>query len=211
MKAYLSSTLHVIGQTILMPCLIVLIALIIVALWQVGDILVETFKERKKMKEDVPKLLRKIHHGGKEHIRETIEGSMLLNRQKQALFELIDSKDMARPSLEALAERLLATEQEKYEKTISITDLVAKLGPMFGLLGTLIPLGPGIVALGKGDTATLASSIGIAFDTTIAGMLGASIALVISSIRKRWYNGYMFSLESIMECILEEVAPDVRK
>lgn len=48
MKAYLSSTLHVIGQTILMPCLIVLIALIIVALWQVGDILVETFKERKK-------------------------------------------------------------------------------------------------------------------------------------------------------------------
>lgn len=57
MKAYLSSTLHVIGQTILMPCLIVLIALIIVALWQVGDILVETFKERKKMKEDVPKLL----------------------------------------------------------------------------------------------------------------------------------------------------------
>ena len=73
MKAYLSSTLHVIGQTILMPCLIVLIALIIVALWQVGDILVETFKERKKMKEDVPKLLRKIHHGGKEHIRETIE------------------------------------------------------------------------------------------------------------------------------------------
>ncbi len=57
MKAYLSSTLHVIGQTILMPCLIVLIALIIVALWQVGDILVETFKERKKNERGCAKTL----------------------------------------------------------------------------------------------------------------------------------------------------------
>lgn len=36
---------------------------------------------------------------------------------------------------------------------------VAKLGPMFGLLGTLIPLGPGIVALGRSDTAALSQSM----------------------------------------------------
>lgn len=206
MRVILSTVMHTIGQTVMIPCLIILILLIIVALWQVGDILVETIIERKKMKEDVPQLLKDIHNSSNDEIRVIIEKSMLLTRQKIAIYELIDSSDMSRPSLEALAERLLATEQEKYEKAVEITDLVAKLGPMFGLLGTLIPLGPGIIALGQGDTKTLSESIGVAFDTTIAGMLAASIALVISSIRKRWYNGYMVSLESIMECILEEVA-----
>ena len=37
--------------------------------------------------------------------------------------------------------------------------MIAKLGPMFGLLGPLIPLGPGIVALGQGDTVTLSEYI----------------------------------------------------
>ena len=211
MRAILSTVMHTIGQTVMIPCLIILILLIIVALWQVGDILVETITERKKMKEDVPQLLKDIHNSSNDEIRVIIEKSMLLTRQKIAIYEFIDSSDMSRPSLEALAERLLATEQEKYEKAVEITDLVAKLGPMFGLLGTLIPLGPGIIALGQGDTKTLSESIGVAFDTTIAGMLAASIALVISSIRKRWYNGYMVSLESIMECILEEVAPNDAK
>ena len=62
--------------------------------------------------------------------------------------------------------------------------MIAKLGPMFGLLGTLIPLGPGIVALGQGDTATLAGSLGVAFDTTIVGVISAAVACVISNVRR---------------------------
>lgn len=59
--------------------------------------------------------------------------------------------------------------------------MIAKLGPMFGLLGTLIPLGPGIVALGQGDTVTLSESMNVAFDTTIAGVISAAVASVIST------------------------------
>ena len=94
-------------------------------------------------------------------------------------------------------------------RTTSITDMIAKLGPMFGLLGTLIPLGPGIVALGQGDTVTLSESMNVAFDTTIAGVISAAVASVISHIRKRWYNDDMVSLETLMEAVLEEVTSDV--
>ena len=79
----------------------------------------------------------------------------------------------------------------------------AKIGPMLGLLGTLIPLGPGIIALGQGDTITLSSSLLTAFDTTIMGLIAAAIAIVISTIRTRWYTDYMSILETLMECILE--------
>ena len=75
---------------------------------------------------------------------------------------------------------------------------------MFGLMGTLIPLGPGLIALGQGDTKTLSSSLLIAFDTTVAGLISAAVSYIISSVRNRWYEEYMVNLETVMECILEE-------
>jgi biopolymer transport protein ExbB/TolQ len=77
---------------------------------------------------------------------------------------------------------------------------------MFGLMGTLIPLGPGLIALAQGDTKTLSDSLLIAFDTTVAGLISAAISFVISGIRKGWYEQYMTGLETIMETILEEQA-----
>lgn len=74
---------------------------------------------------------------------------------------------------------------------------------MLGLMGTLIPLGPGIIALGQGDTYTLSTSLLMAFDTTVAGLACAAAALIISTIRKRWYRNYMSMLETLMECTLE--------
>lgn len=70
-------------------------------------------------------------------------------------------------------------------------------------MGTLIPLGPGIIALGRGDTLTLSNSLMIAFDTTIAGLACAAVAVLVSTIRKHWYNNYMSVLETLMECVLE--------
>lgn len=46
-----------------------------------------------------------------------------------------------------------------------------QLGPILGLLGTLIPLGLGLAALGSGDIVTLAEALTVAFDTTVTGWL----------------------------------------
>ena len=104
---------------------------------------------------------------------------------------------------EALAVRLLEEEQARFDRRVMITDLISKLGPMFGLLGTLIPLGPGIIALGQGDTYTLSTSLLTAFDTTIVGLISAAVAMLISTVRKGWYGNYMSILEALTECVLE--------
>ncbi|WP_324825706.1 MotA/TolQ/ExbB proton channel family protein [Sinanaerobacter sp. ZZT-01] len=208
MKFNLSEALHIIGQVMMKPCLIILLLLMVIAIWQLGDMLVELLVERRKLKKNhIPQLLEKIHEGN-ENLDTVIEESGLTSRQKNLLCTLLHAKHLPKVSLIALAQRLLATEEEQYEKTTAITDLIIRLGPMFGLLGTLIPLGPGIVALGNGDTAALSKSLGVAFDTTIAGMIAAGIACVISNLRKRWYNSDMVTLESVMECVLEEVTVD---
>jgi len=83
-----------------------------------------------------------------------------------------------------------------------VTDLVARIAPMFGLMGTLIPLGPGLIALGQGDTKTLSDSLMIAFDTTIAGLVSGAVSYFISGVRKGWYEQYMSWTQTIMETIL---------
>ena len=178
----LSEVLHTIAQALLIPCLIILLILMAGAVWQIGDIVVEFIAERRKHKCDVPQLLRDVHTAGADGLAELIENSGLLRRQKKALLELAESRNLPKDTLTALAERLL---------------------------GTLIPLGPGIVALGQGDTVTLSESMNVAFDTTIAGVISAAVASVISHIRKRWYNDDMVSLETLMEAVLEEVTTDV--
>jgi biopolymer transport protein ExbB/TolQ len=124
-------------------------------------------------------------------------------RQKEALIELTRHPSFDEEMLGSLADNIIEHEQSHYNKVLSFTNLVSKLAPMTGLLGTLIPLGPGIIALGQGDTYTLSESMLTAFDTTIAGLLAAAVCLIIHTIRTHWYASYMSDLETLVDCVAD--------
>jgi len=67
-------------------------------------------------------------------------------------------------------------------------DLLARIPPMLGLMATIIPLGPGLAALGKGDPAQLASAVTVAFDATVLGLVAGIGGLVVGKLRRRWYE-----------------------
>lgn len=201
MGEYFKEALRAIANTLEIPVIIILLLLIILTVVQVGIIISEYFNERKTLTAKIPELLDEMQD--KNNLEKTIENSGILRRQKDALLELTKHKEFSDNTLDALAMRQLEEEQAFYTKRIKSSDLIARLGPMLGLLGTLIPLGPGIVALSRGDVTTLSMSLSTAFDTTIAGLACASFAYVISSIRKTWYGNYMSMLEALMEGVLE--------
>ena len=198
----LGKVLHSMTSVLQIPVVIILILFIAAILVAVGWIISEYMNEHKHMQVQLPKLLDEIR-AGEQPIEEIIETSGLLKTQKEALTEITKHSDFNDLMLESLAANLLEREQERYDAKLKPTDLLSKLGPMFGLLGTLIPLGPGIIALGQGDTMTLSQSLMTAFDTTIAGLIVAAIAIVISTIRRGWYNNYMSVLETVMDCVVE--------
>jgi biopolymer transport protein ExbB/TolQ len=204
----LSNALRAIASALKTPVVAVLLLLMAAAVFLLGSLVVEIFTERLRLKVKLPALADKLRGGG--NIRDTIEFSGLLKRQKAALLEVTNHPLLTPNDREALAVRLVYAEREHYEGIVRISDLIARLGPMFGLLGTLIPLGPGIIALGRGDTFTLSQSLLVAFDTTIAGLISAAVAFVISAVRKKWYGSYMAGLEMIMEIVLgvEDGRPD---
>ncbi len=71
---------------------------------------------------------------------------------------------------------------------IERTDILTRVSPMLGLMGTLIPLGPGLAGLGQGDLSILTNSVTIAFDTTVLGLLAAIIGFILGRLRRRWYD-----------------------
>lgn len=200
-----NSILRAVSSGLETPVVVILILLIILTVIILGTLIGEFLSERRKLKVSMPQLVDSIREG-EQDICETVSSSGLLKRQKQLILEITKHSSLTAMQRESLAANLVTKEQSYYNRKVKITDLIAKLGPMFGLLGTLIPLGPGIIALGQGDTVTLSKSLLTAFDTTVAGLVCAAVALVISVIRKRWYSEYMADTETIIECILEEEA-----
>lgn len=74
-------------------------------------------------------------------------------------------------------------------------DLLARIPPMLGLMATIIPLGPGLAALGKGDPAQLASAVTVAFDATVLGLVAGIAGLIIGKLRRRWYEEALEAME----------------
>ncbi|MDO4564185.1 MAG: MotA/TolQ/ExbB proton channel family protein [Clostridia bacterium] len=199
---FLTDVMRTIAEAMRYPVIIILILMFACVVVFIGWLIAEYFTERRHLNVKLPQLLDRLKEGY-DPIEVCIEESGLLKRQKAALFELTMHPNFTPDMREALAIRLITEEQVRYDKIVRFSDLIVKLGPVFGLLGTLIPLGPGIIALGQGDTALLSSSMLIAFDTTIIGLICSGLALMISSIRKSWYRNYMSLLETVMEVVLE--------
>jgi biopolymer transport protein ExbB/TolQ len=202
----LKETMHAISSGILLPTIAILLLLVAFMAVELGGLLVEAITERRKMKINVPALLDVFQEKDTEEIANEIANSHMFQRHKVALNELIKHSDLPPASHQALARQLLAGEELHYIRITNRTDLVARLGPMLGLMATLIPLGPGLIALGQGDTKTLADSLLTAFDATVTGLAAAAIAFAISRLRKRWYEDYLSSLEALMEGLLEVFA-----
>lgn len=140
-----------------------------------------------------------------DNIKNIVNNASIEKSQKIVLCEIADSKSLGKKSREALARKLIGEEEDKIEKDLQRTDIVTRIGPTVGLMGTLIPMGPGLAALGSGDVTTLAAAIIVAFDTTVIGIGAGAVAYFASKIRRRWYEQYLSNLDALSDAILDRL------
>ncbi|MCX7704586.1 MAG: MotA/TolQ/ExbB proton channel family protein [Planctomycetota bacterium] len=96
-------------------------------------------------------------------------------------------------------EKQLDDAQLAMESAVSRLSLGIRLGPMLGLAGTLIPLGPALVAMAEGNIAALSQNLVIAFTTTVVGLFIGGVSYVMYLIRQRWYAQDLNDLEFIIK------------
>ena len=195
--------LRAVSAGLQIPTIVILLILVALTVVLLGSLVVEYFTERKQLSGSIPELIDALQGKDARELAAVIKNSGLLQRQKAALLELVQRENLPLDTRIALAKKLLLDEEKHYVGRVRVSDLISKIAPMFGLMGTLIPLAPGLIALGQGDTKTLSDSLLIAFDTTVAGLISAALSLFISSVRKSWYAGYSSSLEAVMDAVLD--------
>ena len=101
-------------------------------------------------------------------------------------------------------EHLLSDFQVDIQKQLSRYRALIKFGPMLGLMGTLIPMGPALVGLASGDIVTMAYNMQVAFATTVVGMAVAAIGLVTLQMNKRFYARSFNDLDFVFRKITEQ-------
>lgn len=200
-----NGALHSITQILLTPVMIVLTIFFIYALINLGVLLAEYYRRRKTkfdIKNFISQLLSLKGQNPDEMIK-VIEAGEIPNSQKDVLITMVKSSNMSPAYRESLAIKMVEDESIWASKKLERTDIIAKIAPAIGLMGTLIPLGPGLTALGAGDIQSLSQHLLIAFDAAVLGMASAAIAFVTSKIRRRWYEEEISNLETMVDTMLE--------
>lgn len=64
--------------------------------------------------------------------------------------------------------------------------IVSRTAPMLGLIATMIPMGPALLALGNNDAGAVGRNMVAAFSAVILALLAASICYFILTVRRRW-------------------------
>ncbi len=201
-----TSGLNMISQSLQIPVIIFLIIFAIFAVITLGGLVSEYTSRRKVPIESLEKIIYSISNANSlEEIKNIIKNAKIYESQKVILIKILRANTLSNDARHTLAKKLIESEENKFAKKLERTDIVTKIGPTLGLMGTLIPMGPGLAALGAGDVNTLASAIIVAFDTTVVGIGSGAVAYFVSKIRRRWYEEYLSDLDALADTILDKL------
>ncbi|MBQ2832218.1 MotA/TolQ/ExbB proton channel family protein [Methanobrevibacter sp.] len=201
---FLTGSLDVISQSLTIPVLVILLVIVVITIISLGGIISEYTSRRKVPVGTIRDLIYEINSAeSQEKLKSVISSANIPKAQKKVLTEIASSENLGDSSREALARKLFEHEEEKTESALQKTDIITRIGPTLGLMGTLIPMGPGLAALGAGDINTLANSLTVAFNTTIVGIGSGALCYVIGKIRSGWYDRYLSDLDALIDAVLD--------
>ncbi|WP_075555720.1 MotA/TolQ/ExbB proton channel family protein [Parabacteroides timonensis] len=193
----ISNALFWISNGLLVPVVVLLLLFFVRAILMVGGFFGE-FWQKTHLQQQVNGMLEEMTPDTAEELYKQLPENKNIPLLR-CLEKLYGHKENA-----AYCERLLANYEVEAEKELGRSRTFIKLGPMLGLMGTLIPMGPALVGLSTGDIASMAYNMQVAFATTVVGMVIAAIGVVTLQIKQRWYARDMNDLEYIYKNLRNE-------
>ncbi len=195
-------TMFMISNTLLYPVVLILLGLIAWSFVSTGQFISEyTSRNRdaKKLKAGCRDARVKIENGDLNGAAAVLTDSGSNDLLKKFIKEI--SEILGAENFPVEAEKLLQDYELKIADELTHVRLVARVGPMLGLMGTLIPMGPALMGLSSGNIQQLAANLVIAFSTTVLGLLAGGVAYSILLIKKKWYTQDLSDMEYVVEVL----------
>lgn len=192
---YISDILYWISTGLLVPVIVLLIFFFLRSLLLIGSF----FGQYLAIRRTASLISTEVDSLNKENVQSLAER---LPKKNPSLVVTYMNRLLAADSA-AMRQRLLADFEIEADKDLSTSKTLSKMGPMLGLMGTLIPMGPALVGLSTGDIASMAYNMQVAFATTVVGLFAAAIGFITQQVKQRWYLQDMTNLEFVAELLNE--------
>ena len=192
---YISDILYWISTGLLVPVIVLLIFFFLRSLLLIGSF----FGQYLAIRRTASLISTEVDSLTKENVQSLAER---LPKKNPSLVVTYMNRLLAADSA-AMRQRLLADFEIEADKDLSTSKTLSKMGPMLGLMGTLIPMGPALVGLSTGDIASMAYNMQVAFATTVVGLFVAAIGFITQQVKQRWYLQDMTNLEFVAELLNE--------
>jgi len=125
--------------------------------------------------------------------------TVALTRQRpDALYRAVTALQQ-QPADAAWHERVVTEFEIATDRQLGLYRTMTRIGPLLGLMGTLIPLGPALVALAAGDISLLARKMEVAFATTVVGLVIGAIGFLLYQAANRWAMDDLSLLEYLSQ------------
>lgn len=184
----ISNLLFWISNGLLVPVIVGLLYLFVRALLLLGGFYGE-YLERRKMEQAVNEKLKGL-------TQEKVYGfGRVLEAQKQTPFVVAAYRLLADGMTALHRDRLIGEYEIEGNARLNIAKNLTKFGPILGLMGTLIPMGPALVGLSTGDIASMAYNMQVAFATTVIGLFSGAIGYVLLQVKQRWIDRDLLNLD----------------
>lgn len=177
---YFTRVLFGIANSLLVPDIVMLILLFFRALW----LLVTTYGNlmtRRKERQLFGTIIATLTPSGVDSLRQQ------LPEKAGSLFAKYLSLLLSHEPDEAYADYLITQYETEAAKETNLSRLLAKLGPVLGLIGTLISMSPALVGLSNGDISGMAYNMQVVFSATVVGLLISAVGLFTLQLKQRWF------------------------
>lgn len=193
--------LYTFSASLLYPVIIILLLLVILSLFLIGEFMSE-YAKRNRDVNNLELCCTEVRKNVKEGSFTTAAQSLRNIKQNFMVTGFaISAADHLEKNMVPAIEWLSQEYEVRMAKRLEQTRIIATIAPMLGLMGTLIPLGPALIGLSQGDVVQLANNLMIAFATTVIGLFAGSIGYVLTQVRKRWYWQDMIDIDYILDTI----------
>jgi hypothetical protein len=176
---YISDILFWISTGLLVPTVVLLVLFFVRSLLLVGGFFGQLLS-RRKADAQVDEVLDQLTAENVEQLLDKLPSTGL------GIVAPFYHRLIAANSDVPLRERILAEFDIAADADQNLPRTLAKMGPVLGLMGTLIPMGPALVGLSSGDIASMAYNMQVAFATTVVGLVIGAIGTLTIQVKKRW-------------------------
>ena len=195
----ISKLLFLIANSLLIPDILFLILLFLRSLMLVGSFY-NAFMQRRH----TTRLIGDVRSLTPETLAEL--QARLPKTRRSPFVEHLDDLLQREGLTEDYVNYQLSSYEHVAEKDLTLSKLLTKIGPVLGLVGTLIAMSPALVGLSSGDIAAMAYNMQVVFATTVVGLVISLVGLITLQYKQRWYTRDVSILEYVSSLLLEAQA-----